>query len=87
MGPNLKQILEDNPLGVPRSKGPIRVLLELKVPGSDAECQKRLQALGLKVSEIIGNKIIGSVDPNRLDQLRSDPDVIDVEISVPLELH
>jgi hypothetical protein len=48
---------------------------------------KRLQALGLKVKETIGNKIIGSVEPNRLEQLRADPDVLDVETSVPLELH
>ncbi len=87
MAPSLKQILENSPLGVPRSEGPIRVLIELKARVPDAKCMKRLQALGLKVKETIGNKIIGSVEPNRLEQLRADPDVLDVETSVPLELH
>lgn len=87
MALDLKQILEDSPLGVARSKGPVRVLLELKGPQLDAECVKRLEALGLKVRETIGNKIFGSVDPNCLDKLRADPDVLDIEVSAPLEMH
>lgn len=83
----LEKILKNNPLGVPRSKGPVRVLVELKGSKLDDDSVKRLEALGLQVKETIGTKIIGSLDPSRLDKLRADPDVLEVEVSVPLERH
>ena len=80
--PDLKRALQRSGLDVLRTEGRSRVLVEL-VEATDAAVQ-RLTELGMEVERLVGNTVLGSVEPNRVTALRQVPGVLAVEFSVPL---
>ncbi len=65
--------------------GPVKILIDLGVRSADEGCLRRLESYGVTVGEVVGNKVIGTIPGDRLADLRSDPDVADVEISAQLK--
>lgn len=65
----------------------IKVLVALRRDAADPACRDRLQRLGLAVDGAVRNKLVGSIPAAQLDALRADPDVAEVEPSVPLRPH
>jgi hypothetical protein len=64
-----------------------RVIVAVRPDPSVAAVSARLQALGLVVERTIGDKIVGTIDRARLETLRADPAVREVETSVRLAPH
>jgi len=83
---NLKGILESAGEGL-EPRGPIHVLVDLNTPDADPACLVRLEAHGLAVDQVIGNKVLGTIEGDSLETLRRDPDVAEVEISARLRPH
>jgi hypothetical protein len=68
-------------------RGPQRVLVDLRAREPDEACLRRLRGHGLAVEEVIGNKVIGTIASERLDELRSAPEVAEVETPARLRPH
>ena len=61
----------------------VKVLVALRSKGEAV--RRRLEELGLSVETALRDKLIGSIAGRDLDRLRADPDVLEVETSVPLK--
>jgi hypothetical protein len=70
-----------------RKEGPVRVLVALTIREADEACLEALRRLGLDVEEIVGNKVIGTIEGQRLDGLKSAPEVAEVELPSRLRPH
>jgi len=68
-------------------RGPVQVLVDLKTRTAEPDCLRRLEANGLALDRVIGNKILGTIAGEALESLRADPGVADVEISSRLRPH
>ncbi len=69
------------------STGSVEVLIDLNLPAADDPSLERLEAYGVTVDEVIGNKVVGSLPADRLADLRADPQVAEVELSARLKAH
>lgn len=49
--------------------------------GFDQHTANRLEAIGLNVEQALGNELLGTINGSKLDLLRSDCDVAEVEVS------
>ena len=83
----LKDLLHQSDVSLARREGPVKVVVDLETSQPQEGCIERLGRLGLEVKEIIQNKIVGSIDAQRLTSLRNDADVREVEIGIPLKPH
>jgi hypothetical protein len=63
------------------------VLVDLVAAEADEACLERLRGHGLAVEEVVGNKVIGTVPGERLDELKNAPGVADVELPARLRPH
>jgi hypothetical protein len=83
----LKDILRQ--IGKGRAKGEedVRVLVDLSLREPDEACIQRLRDAGLKVEEVIGNKVIGRIAADAARSLEALPEVAGVERSVKLKPH
>ena len=63
----------------------IQVLIDLETRTADEARLRKLEDYGVTVEEVVDNKIIGRLPGDRLDDLRADPEVAEVEISTRLE--
>lgn len=68
-------------------QGPLRVLVDLRVGEPDVDCLERLREHGLTVEKVVGNKVIGTVEGERLEELRTVPEVAEVEVPSKLRPH
>ncbi len=66
--------------------GVIRVLVELNAATADESVLERLRGIGLQVEDVVGNKVVGSIDAAAVDRLESMDDVKAVERSQRLHL-
>jgi hypothetical protein len=67
--------------------GPTSVIVAVRPEPSVEAVAARLHALGLVVDRTIGDKIVGTIEGDRLGELRADPAVMEVETSVRLRPH
>ena len=83
--PDLKTLAEA--FKAERSGGPdnVKVLVALRAAAPEQECLSRLQNLGLRIEHVVHNKLYGTVARHNIPALRNDPDVLDLEESVPLK--
>jgi hypothetical protein len=65
----------------------VRVLVAIAGDEPSADCLERLGVAGLAIDSVVRNKLIGSIDRERLARLEQDPDVVEVEVSTPLQPH
>jgi hypothetical protein len=70
-----------------RRRGPLRVLVDLRAAEADEACLEGLRNHGLAVEEVVGNKVIGTVAGERLEELRGAPGVAEVEVPARLRPH
>ncbi len=69
---------EEEAIKVESSDAHVCVILD---DGFDQHTANRLESLGLQVEQALGNELIGSIQTNRLETLRTDKDVKEVEVS------
>ena len=67
--------------------GEITVFVELSVREPDEACLQQLQAAGLTIREVIGNKVVGRIDSESAKSLELLSVVTNVERSVKLKFH
>lgn len=84
---DLKDILRKSNQGLTERQGQVKILAALRTPDPDEACLNRLRGLGLTIDRVVKNKIIGSIDAEKLAALRADADVEEAELSVPLKRH
>ena len=65
----------------------LKVLAALRIGKLDAATRSRLEKLGLTIHETIANKLVGAIAADKLDALKADPAVEEVETSVELRRH
>jgi hypothetical protein len=68
-------------------RGPVRVLIDLKLRQADERSLELLRSCGLNVEEVVGNKVIGTVPGERLEDLRRLSEVAEVEVAAKLRPH
>ncbi len=83
--PDLKKMLRASNEGLIR-QGRVGVVVSLGAPPGEG-CLVRMQKLGLTINRVIGNKVLGSIDADRIRSLKEDAKVVEVELSVVLEPH
>lgn len=69
------------------TRGPQRVLVALDEAEPGEVALERLAGCGLTVEEVHGSKVIGTIDGERLDELRALPEVREVETPTRLRPH
>jgi hypothetical protein len=84
-----REILRATRPGDARPKGPepVNVLIALNQPRPDQACRDRLTGIGLSIKSVVDNKIVGTIPATRVDELKADPCVAEVETSVALRPH
>ncbi len=82
---DLKSILRGSGYDLGSPEDSVRVLVELKSDKPGEDCRERLTKLGLDVQRIMGKTILGSIERGRIPALQGDPEVGQVELSVPLK--
>jgi hypothetical protein len=80
--PDLKRALQRSGLDMLGTQGRVRVLVALHE--SDDSALRRLTELGLVIDRVVGNTVLGSIEPSRVAALRQDPAVAAVDLSAPL---
>jgi hypothetical protein len=68
-------------------QGLVHVLVDLKTRTAEPDCLERLEAHGLTIDRVVGNKVLGTIKGESLESLRLDPAVAEVEISSRLRPH
>jgi len=63
------------------------VIVVLNQEEASPECLEHLQSLGLESHRTINNQVLGVIDFEKLDLLRLDPNVREVEVSTVLRPH
>jgi hypothetical protein len=82
-----RELLRASRPGRAAAEGSAGVIVALK-PGSSAESiLPRLQSLGLEVERTVGDKVVGRIAGGKLEDLRADPAVVEVETSARLRPH
>jgi hypothetical protein len=81
---DLKSILRGSGYDLGSPQDSVRVLVELKGNEPGEDWRERLTNLGLDVHRVVGKTILGSIQRGRIPALKDDPDVGQVELSVPL---
>jgi hypothetical protein len=83
---SLRDLLNRSQQSIQRT-GPVEVIVDLQVSKPGDELINALRRLGLNVEQIIGNKVVGTIEAPQLPSLREDPRVRDVEVGVRLKPH
>jgi hypothetical protein len=83
----LKDILRQIDESRANGEGDVRVLVALSLRKPDEACIQRLRDAGLKVDEVIGNKVIGRIAADAARSLEALPEVTGVERPVKLKPH
>ena len=68
-------------------RGPVRVLVDLNLREADEPSLEHLRSCGLNVEEVVGNKVIGTIAGERLEDLRGLTEVAEVEVAAKLRPH
>jgi hypothetical protein len=84
---NLKAIAHTAGEGLGAPSAPVQVLVDLTTRTVEPSCLGHLEDLGLTVSRVIGNKVLGTIAGENLAALRDDSAVAEVEISSQLRPH
>jgi hypothetical protein len=85
--PDLKHLLRStSPIPSLRT-GPVRVLVGLRTKAPDKQLLDRLADRGLSIESVVQSTIIGSIDAEKVADLKDEPSVAEVELSVPLNRH
>jgi len=82
---NLKERLIASGEALLHRGGTVQVLVDLNVREPDAACLQKLAAYGLEVSEVIGNKLVGTIPGEQIGRLERDPQVAEVEVATRLK--
>jgi|KBSSwiStaDraftv2_1062776.scaffolds.fasta_scaffold244508_1 hypothetical protein len=83
---SLRDLLNRSQQSIQRTD-PVEVIVDLQVSKPTDELINALRRLGLNVEQIIGNKVVGTIESPQLASLREDPRVRDVEVGVRLKPH
>jgi len=83
---SLRDLLNRSQQSIQRTD-PVEVIVDLQVSKPTDELINALRRLGLNVEQIIGNKVVGTIESPQLASLREDPRVRDVEVGVRLKSH
>jgi len=83
---SLRDLLNRSQQSIQRTD-PVEVIVDLQVSKPTDELINALRRLGLNVEQIIGNKVVGTIESPQLPSLREDPRVRDVEVGVRLKPH
>ena len=73
--------------GDSRPAGRVDLIVSLTAGAPDADARRRLEGAGFTIERVVGDKVIGSIDSNRLAALKALPQVREVETSVRLKPH
>jgi hypothetical protein len=74
-------------VGLQSRSGPVKVIVVLNQEEVSPECLEALQSMGLEIHRTIRNQVVGVIDFEKLDLLRSDHNVREVEVATVLRPH
>jgi hypothetical protein len=84
MANSIKKFLENRDKDKHGQPKRFKVLVTLKVSHPDDKSLQRLKEIGLSIEDVIDHIIIGSIPADKLDALKADPLVSEVERSQKL---
>ena len=87
MNRTLSEFLRKSDIGTLTPSGAAKVIVGLSQADPDEACLNKLRSIGLRIDQVIKNKIIGSIAQEHLDLLKANSFVAEVELSTNLKLH
>jgi hypothetical protein len=82
---SIKKFLESRDKDKHGQPKKLKVLVSLKVSHPDDKCLQRLKEIGLSIEDVIDHIVIGSIAADKLEALKADPLVTEVERSQKLD--
>jgi hypothetical protein len=87
MSEPLKDFLSRTGRDLLKPSGTVAVLVQMTARSVSPVRLNELRALGLSVTEVVNDVVMGTIDASQVEQLRSGPGVREVEISTKLRPH